>query len=318
MVGLTRQIGLRLFQGIFVALGVSTLTFVLLVVMPGDLALKIAIAQYGEDGLTEERVELVRREAGLKGPPLGLYRRWLVRTLLLDLGRSMVTGEPVLQTLRFHLRLSLKLAVVAVSISLLLSLPLGIWSGLRPGSVVDVFSAAFSSLIVSIPSFVLGAVLIFLIAIKLRVLPAAGFHLPENIVLPAVTLALGLAAVSSRVIRTSVLEVKNAFYLLFARIKGLRDRRILLDHGLRNAAVPVVTFSALQLAHVLDGVVVLENLFNWPGVGYLLLESIRGRDLTMIQGTILVIGLTYVTVNLIADMVCGWLDPRRLAGGGEL
>lgn len=318
MGGLIRQVGLRLFQGIFVAFSVSTLTFVLLVVMPGDLALKIAMAQYGEDGLTEERVERVRRQAGLKGPPMGLYRKWLGRTLRLDLGRSMVTGEPVVRALGFHLRLSLKLAAGALTLSLLLALPLGLWAGLRPGSAVDVLSGAFSSLIVSLPSFVLGAGLIFLLAVELRVLPAAGFQQPASIVLPAVTLAMGLAAVSSRVVRTSVMEVSRSFYVLFARIKGLPDFRTLLDHGLKNAAVPVITFLALQLAHVLDGVVVLENLFNWPGVGYLLLESIRGRDLTMIQGATLVIGLTYVAVNLAADLVCAWLDPRRLADGGKL
>jgi len=171
---------------------------------------------------------------------------------------------------------------------------------------------------VSVPGFVLGAVFIFLIAVKLRILPAAGHHTPSSLILPAVTLALDLAAVSSRVIRTSVLEVSQSFYLLFARIKGLPDLRVLLDHGIRNAAVPVVTFWALQVAHVLDGVVVLESLFNWPGVGFLLLESIRGRDLTMIQGVTLVIGLIYVGVNLAADLICAWLDPRRLAEGGKI
>lgn len=313
-----RRIALRLFQGVFVALGVSTLTFSLLMVMPGDLALKVTMAQYGEDGLNQERVEQVRREAGLDRSALWQYGRWVGRTLRFDLGRSMVTGAPVCKVLGFHLGLSLKLASVAMLFSLVLALPMGILAGLRPGAGVDLLSAAFSSLMVSLPGFVLGAFLILLLAVRMRLLPAAGFHEPAHIVLPAITLGAGLAAVSSRVIRTAVMEVKNAFYLQFARIKGVPEFRVLLDHGLRNGAVPVVTFFALQLAHVLDGVVVLENLFNWPGIGFLLLESIQGRDIPMIQAVTLLIGLFYVGANLFADLTCAWLDPRRLARGGEI
>jgi peptide/nickel transport system permease protein len=286
--------------------------------MPGDLATKITMAQYGEDGLTRERVELVRQETGLEKSTTTLYIGWLGRILCLDLGHSMVTGEPVLPTLAFHLLYSLKLAVAALFISLLLAFPVGICAGLKPGSTIDLLSVAFSSLIVSIPSFVLGACLIILFSIKLKLLPAAGFYSPSSIILPAVTLGLALAAVSSRVIRTSVVTVKDSFFLLFARLKGIPKGRIFLDHGVKNGAVPIITFLALQLAHLLDGVVVLENLFNWPGIGLLLLESIRGRDLTMIQGVTLVIGLTYVVLNLAADLICAWLDPRHLAAGDKI
>lgn len=315
---LARQIGLRLSQGLFVALGVSTLTFCLLVSMPGDLAMKITMAQYGEDGLTKERIELVRQETGLEKSTGTLYLDWLGRILCLDLGHSMVTGEPVLGTLGYHLQYSLKLAVAALCVSLVLAFPIGICAGLKPGSTIDLLSAAFSSLIVSMPSFVLGACLIILFSIKFRLLPAAGFYSPTAVILPAVTLGLALAAVSCRVIRTSVVTVKDSFFLLFARLKGISKARIFLDHGMKNGAVPIITFLALQLAHVLDGVVVLENLFNWPGIGFLLLESIRGRDLTTIQGVTLVIGLTYVVLNLAADLICAWLDPRHLAAGGEI
>ena len=313
-----RRIALRLFQGGVVALGVSTLTFVLLMAMPGDLALKVTMAQYGEDGLNQERVERVRQETHLDRSALWLYTRWVGRTLRFDLGRSMVTGEPVSEVLGFHLGLSFKLASAAMLFSLVLALPMGIVAGLRPGAGVDLLSAAFSSLMVSLPGFVLGAFLILILAIRMRLLPAAGFHEPIHLVLPALTLGLGLAAVSGRVIRTAVMEVKNAFYLQFARIKGVPAHRVLLDHGLRNGAVPVITFLSLQLAHVLDGVVVLENLFNWPGIGFLLLESIQGRDIPMIQAVTLLIGLFYVGGNLFADLVCAWLDPRRLARGGEI
>jgi peptide/nickel transport system permease protein len=286
--------------------------------MPGDLAMKIAMAQYGEDGLTKERIELVRQETGLQKSTVTLYLGWLGRMLRLDLGHSMITGDPVLNTLGFHLQLTLKLAVAALTFSLIVAFPVGICAGLKPGSTIDLLSAAFSSLIVSMPSFVLGACLIILFSIKFQLLPAAGFNSPAAIVLPAVTLGFSLAAVSCRVIRTSVVTVKDSFFILFARLKGIPKTRIFLDHGMKNGAVPIITFLALQFAHVLDGVVVLENLFNWPGIGFLLLESIRGRDLTMIQGVTLIIGLTYVGLNLAADLICAWLDPRHLAAGGEI
>lgn len=300
------------------AFGVATLTFILIMVIPGDPAMKVTLAQYGEDGFNAERVERVRSETGLDRSPLKLYGRWLGRTLTFDLGHSMVTGRPVKAVLGFHLGLSFKLAVAALSISILLALPMGIGAGLWPGSWLDSLSSIFSSLMVSLPAFVVGAFLILVFAIKAGLLPAAGFHEPAHLVLPAITLGLGLCAVSSRIIRNAVVEVKGADYLLFARIKGLPPLRVALDHGLRNGAVPVITFFALQLAHVLDGVVVLENLFNWPGIGFLLLESIQGRDIPMIQGVTLLIGLFYVGANLMADLFCAWLDPRRLSRGESL
>lgn len=310
-----RQIALRIFQGLVVGVTVSTLTFVLLMSMPGDPAVNIAMAQYGEDGLTMERVEFVRNQSGLSQSSSKLYLTWLCKTLRFDLGRSMLTGKPVVESLIFHLKHSMILAAAAIFISLFLALPIGILAGLRPGSLFDQCSAAFSSFLVSMPGFVLGACLILIFAVKFSILPAAGFHMPQNIILPSITLALGLAAVSSRVIRTSVMEVQSSFYLLFARLKGLSSFRIFRDHGLKNAAIPVITFIALQLSHVLDGVVVLENLFNWPGIGLLLLDSIRARDLTMIQGITLIIGLIYVGANLLADLICFYLDPHSTEKG---
>ena len=315
---IVRCIAFRLFQGIFVAVGVATLTFVLLTVMPGDMAVNITIAQYGEDGFDNDRVEQVRQDSGLTSSPLDRYGRWLKRTLTFDLGRSIVTDRPVWEVVGFHLGLSFKLACAAMLFSLVLALPMGMAAGLAPGSWVDILSSAFSSFMVSLPSFVLGAILILLLAIRIHLFPAAGFNTPANIMLPAMTLGIGLSAVSSRIIRTAVVDVKGAPFLTFARIKGLPGSRVLLNHGIKNGAVPVITFFALQLAHVLDGVVVLENLFNWPGIGLLLLESIQGRDIPIIQGVTLIIGLLYVGANLIADLICAWLDPRQLGTGEAL
>ena len=314
MGGIGRQILVRISQGLFVALGVSTIIFAILVSMPGDLAMKVAMARYGEDGVDRERVEFVRQDTGLDDSVVKLYFTWIQGIFSFDLGHSMITGEPVAKAIGFHLWMSFLLGLAGLAISMVIALPLGIVAGLKPGSAIDISSAVLSSLIVSLPAFVLGAILIIVFSVRLKLLPAAGFFTAESIILPAVTLGLTLAAFSCRVIRTAVAEVKDSTFLLFAWLKGLSGGRVFLDHGVRNGAVPVITFCALQFAHVLDGVVVLENLFNWPGVGVLLLESIQGRDLSMIQGTTMVIGLIYVGLNLTADLICAWIDPRQLIG----
>ncbi len=311
-----RQVALRIIQGFLVALTVPTVIFVILVFMPGDLSMKVAMARYGEDALNSERIELVRQETGLNGSKTGLYLSWMRSVMQMDLGHSMVTGEPVLTSILFHLRMSILLGVAAMAVSAAIAFPLGIYSGLRPGSFVDFVTVLFSSMTISLPSFVLGAALIILFSIKLRWLPAAGFFSTKSIVLPAITLGISMAAISSKVIKTAVVGVRDSHFLQFARFKGLSGLRIFVSHGLRNGAVPIVTFLALQLAHLFDGVVVIENLFNWPGIGVLLLESIAARDLSVIQGVVLVIGFLYAGMNLIADLLCTWLDPRQLQNGG--
>jgi peptide/nickel transport system permease protein len=308
----------RLFQGLFVAWGVSTVCFSMMVALPGDLALRVALARYGEDLPSSEVVAHVREKEKLDRPLAIQYFQWLMHTLKCDLGGSLVSGRPVAAELWFHFRKTLVLAGTALGISLVLAVPWGVMAGLRPGGRFDRFSTGLSSALVSIPPFVLGALLILGLAIHCRLFPAAGFTRPEHLALPALTLALGLAAVSNRVIRTSVAEVGESFFITFAKIKGLPARRIVLGHGVRNAATPVVTFIGLQLAHLLDGVVVVENLFDWPGLGHLILDSIFSRDLPMIQGAALLIGGVYVLVNLAADLVCRWLDPRQGLKGETL
>ncbi len=308
----------RLFQGFFLAWGVSTVCFFMMVALPGDLALRVALARYGEDLPSVEVVAHVREKEKLNRPLAIQYYQWVKHTLKCDLGRSLVSGRPVTSELWFHFRKTLLLGGTALGISLVLALPWGLLAGLRPGGRFDRFSAGLSSALVSIPAFVLGALLILGLAIQFRLFPAAGFTRPEHLALPALTLAFGLAAVSNRVIRTSVAEVGESFYITFAKIKGLPARRIVLGHGVRNAATPVVTFIGLQLAHLLDGVVVIENLFDWPGLGQLILDSVFSRDLPMIQGAALLLGGIYVMVNLVADLVCVWLDPRQGLQGDTL
>ncbi len=312
---LTTTIGARLLQGLVVVWGVSTVCFLLTVGLPGDMALRVAMARYGEDLSSRETADYVARRAGLDRPLMVQYLRWIESTTALNLGRSLVSGRPVKDELRFHLGNTLKLGTAALALSLAAALPLGIMAGIRPGSGFDVASALVSCALVSIPGFVLGAVLIVGLAVKAKILPAAGFAAFENLILPATTLAAGLAAVSSRIIRTAVAEFRTSFFLTFAQLKGLPRTRIIYGHALRNAAPPVVTFLGVQAAHLFDGVVVVENLFDWPGLGKLILDGLLSRDLPVIQGTALLLGLIYVMVNLVTDLICLWLDPRQRQDG---
>jgi peptide/nickel transport system permease protein len=311
MGGLISRLLFRLFQALSVAAVVSTVTFGLIVMMPGDIALEIAAARYGVDLADEQTADYVRKQEGLDQPIYLQYARWLAATLRLDLGRSVVSGKPVAAELRRHFGYTLKLAVGGMLLSVVLALPLGIACGLSAGSWLDMVSAAISCALVSIPSYVLGAGLIFIAAINWRLLPAAGFSTTANLVLPSLTLALALCATSNRVIRTSVAGVKASFHTVFASMKNLPQSRIILGHVLRNASVPVATFLGLQFAHLLDGVVVVEVLFNYPGIGKTLLTAIMSKDLPMLQGAVLVIGLMYVTINALTDLLCIWIDPRQ-------
>lgn len=311
MGGIVSRLSFRLFQAMSVAVVVSTITFLLVMLMPGDVAYEIAAARYGIELADEETSDFVRKQEGLDRPIYVQYARWLTATLTLDLGSSVVSGKPVAPELLRHFSYTVKLAVWALALSILISLPIGIISGLRPGKWLDLVAALVSCALVSIPTYVLGAIFIFIAAIQWLILPAAGSGSILNMVLPTITLALYLSAMSNRVIRTAVAEVTTSFHTVFARMKGLPRARVVSAHIIRNASVPVVTYLGLQFAILLDGFVVIEVLFNYPGIGKCLYTAILSNDLPMLQGAVLIIGLLYVTVNTLTDMICIWIDPRQ-------
>jgi peptide/nickel transport system permease protein len=313
MTALQRTIGARLAQALLTAWLVATLCFALTHALPGDTALRIAAARVGEDRLTQEMAERIRREEGLDRPVLVQYAQWMRRLAAFDLGRSMVSRKPVAEELAYHARFTLGLGAIGWGLSYIIALPLGVWAGSRPGGVVDRATTGFAVTLASLPPFLTGIGLISVFALTLRWLPPAGFRTEAHMVLPALTLALGLAAFSVRIIRTAVVEVRSSFYLTFARIRGLPFGVAFRRHGVRNAAIPVATFAALQFAYVVDGFVVIETLFNYPGLGELLVKALLARDVPLIMGAGLLIGLLYAALNLAADLVCLWLDPRRMA-----
>ncbi len=308
---IVRSICRHLFQGICVALIVATLGFVAVNLTRGDTALDVAIARYSEDLTDAAVVEQIRREEGLDRPLAMQYFQWVARVITFDLGRSLVSREQVTGLLAHHFYYTFLLAATATTVSILIALPWGILCGVYPGGIVDTVSSMICSALVSVPQFVIGLLLILSLSIKLHWLPVAGFFSPAHLVIPAITLGIGLAAVSSRVIATSLADVRGALFYRFGAMKGLSPFKVLTAHGMRNAAIPVITYIGVQAAHLLDGVVVVETLFAWPGIGKLLLDSVLARDIPVIQGACLLIGLLYVTVNITVDMICFALDPCR-------
>ncbi len=310
---IVRILRTHLFHGMAVGLVVASLSFVVVHLTKGDTALEIAIARHGTTLANEALVEQIRVEEKLDQSLWIQYARWIGHTFTFDFGRSLVSKEKVADLLWYHFRHTLSLSMAAMLISLVIALPWGIVCGIYPGRSFDAISGLVSSALVAVPHFVTGALLILALAIKCQWFPVAGFFTPRHLVLPALTLGIGLAAFSSRVVATAIVDVRRAAFYQFARMKGLTEARVLLGHGIKNASIPVITYTGLQAAHLLDGVVVVETLFAWPGMGKLILDAILSRDIPVIQGAGLLIGLMYVFVNAAVDFICIALDPCRRA-----
>ena len=300
----------RLLQAVMVAVLIGTATFAMMRSLPGDAAYRIAAGRYGYDNVNAEAARAVREELGLDGPALPALLQWLGDLARLDFGRSMVSGQPVIAEIGHQLGASLALALTAVALSLLIGPPLGIAAGLRPGGVLDRALLVLSTGLKAVPQFLMALVLILIVSVQLRWLPAAGHGEARHFILPSLTLALGLAAVNARIARDAMARIAAMPFYRFARWKGLSGRMTLLRHGLRNVSVPLVTYLGLQFVTLVEGVVVVEAIFGWPGIGHALVHAIFSRDVPMVQGTALVLGLGFVVVNTGIDLAVRRLDPR--------
>ncbi len=310
MRALVRQVAARALQALLVALVVGVLSFLLVEALPGDQAFRIAASRYGQDMVSTAAADAVRQELGLDRPMGVRLLAWLGDLARLNLGESLVTGERVTAELAHQFGATLALSLVALLLSMLIGPPLGVLMALRPGGLLDAGGLMVSAALRAVPSFVLGVLLMVVLAGWAGVLPAAGYDQPTSWVLPALTLALGLAAVSSRVTRDATLAVMQSGYVAFAATKGLPAAAIVRRHGLRNASAPVVSYLGVQLVHLVEGVVVVESLFAWPGIGHALVHAVVARDIPMVQGAALVMGLTFVALNAVVDLACHLLDPR--------
>jgi len=303
---LHRLLMARLLQAIPTLLGVATLVFLLLHLVPGDPV----DALLGETALTADR-EAMRHALHLDEPLPAQYADYLSGLVTGDWGASLVDHRGVLERIAERLPATARLAGASLLIALLLALPLGFWAARHAGKVQDTAAMGFSLLGVSIPNFWLGPVLMLVFAVGLGWLPVSGMEQPGAMVLPAITLGTALAAVLSRMARSAWLEAMGTDAMRTARAFGIGESTIWWRHAARLAAVPVVTMFALQMGAVLGGAVITETVFDWPGLGLLTIEAIQSRDYPLVQGCVLVIASFYVLANLAADLLGLLLDPRQ-------
>ena len=306
-----QMVGARLAQAGLVALSVGLLTFLMVRNLPGDMAFRIAAGRYGYDNVDADAAAAVAQELGLNQPAWQALFSWLGDLLRLDLGTSLVSGRPVWQEVSHQLGHSLTLALAALILSLFIGPPLGVLAAMRPKGLIDRLVFGFSLFGRALPPFAIGLLLMVVFSVHLGWLPAAGYGKPSHYILPALTLAVGLAAVSAQVARRATLEVLQSGYVSFARTKGLPEGAVVRRHGVRNIAVPIATYLSVQLAYLVEGVVIIETLFAWPGIGHALVHAIFSRDVPMIQGTALVLGLGFVALRMGVDGLNSLIDGRK-------
>lgn len=285
--------------------GVLCLTFALLHMVPGDPV----DVMLGESASAADRLVL-KAQLGLDQPLHVQFGQYVLNIVKGDFGLSIHTQTPITQLLAKAYPATLMLAVTALSIGLLIGIPLGIWSALKAGHWQDVMVTMVSIRLAAMPAFWLGPVLMLVFAVWLGWLPVSGMDSVSSIILPALTLGLGLSAILTRMTRTSLLEVLNEDYIRTARAKGLSERQVLLKHALRAALLPMVTIVGLQMGSLLAGAVITETIFSWNGIGRLLVDSIEKRDYPVTQACVLVIAFSYVLINQLTDLAYRWLDPR--------
>lgn len=298
-------IGRRLLLLVPTVLGVLTLVFFLVHLIPGD-PVELML------GETASRADLgqLRADLGLDRPLGEQYARFIGGLSRFDLGRSFFYRKPVIEVIGGALPATALLAAAAMAVAVLVALPLGILAAIRRNSLTDRLTLVGSLVGISMPNFWLGPMLIILFSFRLGWLPVSGKEGAASLVLPALTLGTALAGILVRMTRASMLDVLGEDYLRTARAKGVRPLAVIARHALRNALLPVVTIVGLQFGALLSGAVITENVFAWPGVGTLLIQAITARDYPLVQGCVLVIALCYVAVNFLTDALYALIDPR--------
>ena len=296
----------RLLQAIFVVL-VVTLFVSYAVRLSGDPALMLS---QGAGSVTEEDLQNIRTGLGLDRPFLVQYSDFLGGAIQGDFGLSFMGGTPVAQLIGDALPATLALAFVSLLLSIVVSVPLGIKAAVNKGKGVDQFIRIISLVGLSFPNFWLAIMLVLLLSITFPLLPPSGWDGAMSLVLPALTMAIILSATNVRLVRTAMLETLSAQYIMVARSKGLKERVVLYKHALRNCAIPLITYIGLQFGNLIGGLVVVEKVFNWPGLGTLAFDAIASRDYPVLQGTVTVLAVIIVAVNLLVDIAYGLVDPR--------
>lgn len=284
---------------------VVTLVFGLIHMVPGD-----PVAQMLGEGASVTEVERLRHDLGLDRPFFQQYRAYVMSVVRGDLGMSFRNQQSVVSAILARYPATMELAVAATIFSLILAVPFGVVSAIRRGRAADRVISFVSLLGVSLPNFALGPMLILLFSITLGLLPVSGRGGFSNLILPAVTLGGALAAITTRMVRGSMLEEIQQDYVRTARAKGLSEHVVLFKHALMNGLIPVITVLGLQAGTLLAGAIITETIFSWPGLGRLTIQAIFARDYPLVQGCILAITLTYIFINLVTDVLYSVVDPR--------
>lgn len=295
----------RLAQIIPVTLGVTLVVFLIMQMIPGDPAIILA----GE-GASQETVAELRENLGLNKPLAVQYTDYIKNLLQGDMGNSLKNNQPVFEEITSRLPITIELAFYSILITIVLGLIAGIISAIRPYSLMDVGLMVVALLGISLPSFWLGILLMYVFSVQLHWLPVAGWDSAKHIILPAVTLGAGGAAIVARMTRSSMLEVVNQDYIRTAKAKGLKGYIIILKHALRNALIPVITVVGLQFGSLLGGTVLVESVFAVNGLGRMIVDAIRTRDIPVVQGGVLVASLIFVFINLFIDIMYRFFNKR--------
>ena len=302
---MTRYISLRLAYSLPALWLIFTMVFALAHLVPGD-----PVQQMLGEGATQSDVAQLRHALGLDKPLGAQYVNYLAGVIHANLGESFRFQQPVAKVVLEHYPATLELALAALIVCCAIGIPAGIFAAQKRATATDHAVGFFTLLGLSVPNFALGPLLILIFSVLIGWLPVSGRGGISHLILPAITLGAALAAILTRMVRTSVLEQLSSDYVRTARAKGLSERAVLLRHAFRNALIPILTILGLQFGTLLAGTIVTETIFSWPGIGRLAVQAIEARDYPLLQGCILLIAVSYVLVNLLTDLVYAFADPR--------
>lgn len=306
----------RIFSIIIVLLCVSFLTFIGIHLTTRDMAMQVVYSKHGGENITEEAKEAIREEYGFNAPLLVQYGRWLGAALQGDLGESYVYEKNVMDVILMKLPNTLTLGIGAVFLSILFSIPFGILCALHHNRLIDNVGRILTMAFASFPSYWVGIMLVILFSVTIQIFPVAGKSGFLSMVLPTVTLSIGMTASITRMMRSSLLDVLNEDYIIAATSKGLTRAQLIWRHGLRNALPSVITVIGIQIGHVLGGSVIVETVFAWPGIGSLMTSSVMAKDLPVIEGCVLLTACGYAVINLAVDILYAFMNPQIRAKGG--
>ena len=305
-----KQILARIGQIVLVLLGISFITFALVMLAPGDVVRQM-IAGNEDIIVSQAEIDALRAELGLDKPFFFQYLDWLGRALQGNLGFSYMVKKPVVEALWEGLPGTVLLSLASLFMMMVVSIPAGIYSAVKRGSVIDNIVRIFTFMGVSMPGFWVGLMLLWIFGLKLDLLPIVGGEISlETLIMPSLTLAIAMASKYTRQVRTAILEELHQDYVVGARARGMTESHILWKEVLPNAMLPLITLLGLSLGNLLGGAAVIEMVFQWPGLGRLAIEAITYRDFQLVQGVVVWIALMYMVINLVVDMSYNHLDPR--------